>query len=345
MATNSQRKKKREKKPQKPSATMITKDFFQGKIKANAKQIFPMVVIATMSSGKSTLINALMGEELLPAQNAACTDKRFCILNDDTVQKSNLYLMDRNRNIVLKENCLKEELVKANDDEEIADILIYSCIKGILNTDKSLLIIDTPGPNNSMNSSHESKMKEILQDIKGGLVLCVLDATQPGTTDSKHLLETLYKYRVENPQVKMIFVLNKIDEIDLEKESLEQQISAVRNDLIANGFDLPNIIPLSALAVNIFKKVLHNDELTDYERRKFEWFYELYGADKLSMASYAITEDCGNMFETISVHGKDYKVADIMQAIDNTGFRLLENEIQKAQIKNGKHAMNTIQVK
>lgn len=34
---------------------------------------FEIAVIATVSSGKSTLINALLGQELMPSKNAACT--------------------------------------------------------------------------------------------------------------------------------------------------------------------------------------------------------------------------------------------------------------------------------
>ena len=34
-----------------------------------------------MSSGKSTLINALLGEELLPNENQACTSKIFKIID------------------------------------------------------------------------------------------------------------------------------------------------------------------------------------------------------------------------------------------------------------------------
>ena len=35
--------------------------------------VFPINVIATMSSGKSTLINALLGKKMMPSKNEACT--------------------------------------------------------------------------------------------------------------------------------------------------------------------------------------------------------------------------------------------------------------------------------
>ena len=66
---------------------MISRDFFPDGIKINEKRIFPMAVIATMSSGKSTLINALLGKEILPNSNAACTALNYSILDDDQKTK------------------------------------------------------------------------------------------------------------------------------------------------------------------------------------------------------------------------------------------------------------------
>ena len=45
--------------------------------------VFPINVIATMSSGKSTLINALLGKRLMPSKNEACTATITKILDND----------------------------------------------------------------------------------------------------------------------------------------------------------------------------------------------------------------------------------------------------------------------
>lgn len=45
--------------------------------------VFPINVIATMSSGKSTLINALLGKKLMPSKNEACTATITEILDAD----------------------------------------------------------------------------------------------------------------------------------------------------------------------------------------------------------------------------------------------------------------------
>ena len=44
---------------------------------------FPVNVVATMSSGKSTLINALLERKLMPAKNEACTATITCITDND----------------------------------------------------------------------------------------------------------------------------------------------------------------------------------------------------------------------------------------------------------------------
>ncbi len=68
---------------EKVDTTLISKDYFPKEIKIDETKIFPMVVVATMSSGKSTLINALLGKEILPSSNRACTALRYSILDDD----------------------------------------------------------------------------------------------------------------------------------------------------------------------------------------------------------------------------------------------------------------------
>ena len=43
-------------------------------------------VFATMSAGKSTLINALVGYNLCPSQNQACTAKVLKFTNNDELE-------------------------------------------------------------------------------------------------------------------------------------------------------------------------------------------------------------------------------------------------------------------
>ena len=68
---------------------LISKELFASNVSVNINKMYPMLVMATMSSGKSTLINALLGEELLPSKNEACTAKIYSIIDDDNAEKIN----------------------------------------------------------------------------------------------------------------------------------------------------------------------------------------------------------------------------------------------------------------
>ena len=142
---------------------LITEDFFAKGISINKKEIFPMVVMATMSSGKSTLINSLLGQEILPSRNEACTAKMYSILDDDKADSTLLYVTYKNGNTVIKNENVAEELEAANNDDEVTDILIKGYVKGVINTDKALLIVDTLGPNNSRDESHQQVMIDVMK--------------------------------------------------------------------------------------------------------------------------------------------------------------------------------------
>lgn len=63
--------------------------------------VFPINVIATMSSGKSTLINALLGKKLMPSKNEACTATITEILDND--QETFTAVVHDDEDVVLQE--------------------------------------------------------------------------------------------------------------------------------------------------------------------------------------------------------------------------------------------------
>lgn len=327
------------------SNSLIARDFFPENISVNENEIFPMVVMATMSSGKSTLINSLLGKQVLPSKNAACTAKKYAILDDDRENNTRIYVTYKNGETVIKEERIAEILEQANNNDEVTDILIRGHVKGVLNTDKALLIIDTPGPNNSRDESHERIMLDVINKIRGGLILYVLNATQLAIRDDQYLLGIIRDYIKHNKKISVLFVMNKVDMLDEEKdESIEQLVMNAREYLIENGIDNPQIIPVSALAASLFKKVLNKEELTRFEYLHFCGLYDEYCPKDFNMRSFAITNDLSEQHEIVEVHRGKYTVRDLNRAIENTGIKLLEEEIQKAQILSSEVIKNTIKI-
>lgn len=325
--------------------SFLSNDFFPSGISVDEGSIFPMVVMATMSSGKSTLINALLGGQVLPSKNEACTAKKYMILDDDQSDGTTIYITYKNGQTLIEKENISEELERANNNEEVVEVLIKDDIKGVLNTDRALLVVDTPGPNNSRDKSHEKVMEDVISKVKGGLFLYVMNATQMGINDDKYLLWKIREQITENPKISLIFVLNKVDQLDEDRgESIEQFVSIAKEYLLSNGIEKPYIIPVSALSASLFKKVLNGVELTRNEYRSFCDCYDVYQPKDYSMRSFAITDTLKNQNDKVQVRGTEYMIRDLNRAIDNTGIRLLEEEIQKAQILSSGIIKNTVNV-
>jgi GTPase Era involved in 16S rRNA processing len=311
---------------------LIDKSFFADDISIDISRIFPVTVMSTMSSGKSTLINALFGADILPRKNQACTAKVYSILDDDTIRKTKIYVTRNDGSIDVVYENLSRELEKANNDPDVRDVLISGEINGVLNTDKALLIIDTPGPNNSQDSSHEKITKSILEKLNGGLILYVINATQMGINDDRNLLMHLNYHLRKHSNTKVLFVVNKVDQLDFEKESIVDLLAQTRSYLEDNGIKKPNIIPVSALAASLFKKALAKEKLTQNQHRDFLNCYDFFKTSDNRMVSYALTDELPNQMKKIQVRDEDFTVAELMAAIENTGITYLEKYIQKAQI-------------
>lgn len=114
------------------------------------KNLFEIIVVATMSAGKSTVINALIGKELLHSANEATT-ATITRIHD----KDNLSFFPgcayRYKSELLKEsNRLDAQILKEwNADPSIKTIDLMGDIAAIRNDNAELVTYDTPGPNNS----------------------------------------------------------------------------------------------------------------------------------------------------------------------------------------------------
>ena len=297
---------------------------------------FPVVVMATMSSGKSTLINALLDKSILPSSNSACTAKSYRIFdndNDDVTEIKPFYKTATSSSVSCADwaTILKE----ANEDPNVEKIEIRTQIKGVLSTRKRLVLVDTPGTNNSQDEEHGKITLDILSKIKEGLIIYIINATQFGINDDKALLLDVCKALRKNKAINVVFVINKCDEYEDEKgESIEKIIVDIRDYIASDcGIQNPDIIPTSALLADIFKKVLRNEKLTRTECRKFKQYFKLYSPTGANLSAYAITKGHPNPCENVEVSGEVYRVADIIEALNNTGIPYLERYIQTAQIE------------
>lgn len=172
---------------------------------------YTVVVLGEFKRGKSTLINALLGENLLPSDvlpetatiNALIYSqepKLVVVKNDgseETGEPTNAYL----------------QRFSASNEEDYVNSIKY--IKIGYNADilqKKIVLVDTPG----VSDINEQRCEVTYRFIpKANAVLFLLDANSPlKRTEKDFIEEHLTKTGIDN----IIFVLNKFDCVDEDEE-------------------------------------------------------------------------------------------------------------------------------
>ena len=236
--------------------------------------VFPINVIATMSSGKSTLINALLQQKLMPSKNEACTATITEILDTDEEKYSAVVFDTDGGRITSIDELTYEIMDQLNANEKVGRIEAEGNIPFLDSDSTALCLVDTPGPNNAQNQQHKNTTYSAVNSDSNNLILYVLNATQLGTNDDDNLL----KYVAEQIQKggkqardRFLFVINKMDTFDPSSEKIEDTLKRVREYLAKHGIEEPQIYPCSASVALNLRTVLRDvddvENLTRAEER------------------------------------------------------------------------------
>lgn len=247
---------------------------------------FDVYVVATMSAGKSTLINAMLGRDLLPAANEATTATIARIMDNDQMagRFSALRIDEQGSILDSSENISLETLQQWNQTKDTFRIDIEGNIVAIKERDNVRLVLtDTPGPNNSQNEEHERTTMGFIQDSRRNpLILYILNGTQLSTKDDRNLLGLVAREMSKGGKQskdRFIFVVNKMDAFDPEKgENPLIALSNVRQYLESNGIHNPLVYPVSAYLTGLIRKP--QDKHSRKERGDFSGLADLFGEEQ-----------------------------------------------------------------
>ncbi len=251
--------------------------FYFGK-KRRMKKNKVVLVAATMSAGKSSIINALVGREILHSANEATTAK-VTRIHIGRFSNHHIVAYKCDGGLLQQINSLSFDLLKQwNCDENIAEIDVSYSI-AIHNSAANLngiTIIDTPGANNSVDSTHNDAFIQALKAYPNSTLLYVLNATQLGTTDDAEILKVI---RENHSAKNIVFILNKVDMLDGELgECVKKYVQNANGYLESLGFSKPIIVPTMALPALARKKKYSNEVLSRKERHaltnELERFYD-----------------------------------------------------------------------
>lgn len=220
---------------------------------------YSVAVVATMSAGKSTLLNAMLGEKILPSKQEACTAKVYSIEDDDDAAE---FMARKIENGKAGEwQPATHQLLQDLNESSADKIEICGNIKQIrnMNSGHAVLLYDTPGPNNSRDQSHSEITKQIIQNSSFCSLICILNATQLGTDDEFELL-TFIRKEIEKKDTTsdVLFVLNKIDDFNLtEGDSIRDSLTICKKHLRDRlGFSDVTILPVSSRVALLIRRLL-----------------------------------------------------------------------------------------
>lgn len=296
---------------------------------------YNVIVAATMSAGKSSLINALLGNEVLYSANEAATATLTRITHNRNLRNriEGVSYTQQGECHERSKNLQSAIFRQWNDNQAVKYIELYCRIEGLRKTARSLAIYDTPGPNNSQDASHKILLEEALTLPGKKLLVYVLNATQLATQDDKKLLQEIKDSPALASDNQIIFILNKVDQLDDERgETIELFLEKTRNYLEQIGYSRPVIIPAMVQTSLIAKKVLSSKDITRNQKHRLQTEIQRFRENKFNLneASYvplAIKRQVRaelKRSQPVNMQSDVFDKTELTQFIAYSGIRTLE---------------------
>ncbi len=292
-----------------------------------------IAICATVSSGKSTFLNTILGKGLMPNRMTACTARMGVIRTNDCLIKPISVIENKSKNCIYESNITSKKMDELNMDEQVKQVLTEISVPLLKKANKILYFHDSPGVNNSMDETHHEVTLNYLKTEKPEWILFLIDAQHDTVNDNVNLLKEIAEYAQKKSNV--IFLYNKVDCLKEEDgDDLDENLNEVREMIRQQGFSSPRIFPISAKAAQLFSEVLveQHQNFTDADKRLFLECYKFFKKKKNNMMRY-FEEEVSAMRnieyekldreQIVIVKDKEYIKGDILDAWYRTGVYAL----------------------
>lgn len=256
-----------------------------------------ILVTANMSSGKSTLLNALIGKKINKTLNDSCTSKVHYIHNkayeDYFIYKFDGELVvDTPLDILLEDN-------KINDT---FNIHVGTRFRSECEVNKRICLIDTPGVNYSIEKIHREITNNAIMNLKYDLLIYMFNGENMGTDDDVNHL----RFIKNNYVGRIIFLINKVDKFRVGNDSIKETLKKAYSELKKLGFKNIEIYPISSYAAYLAKMLLYNESLTEDEIDETKRLMRILNRSDYSLNQYyknrILIENRENLLEGLLVN-------------------------------------------
>lgn len=219
-----------------------------------SKSTIPLCIIGNYSAGKSTFINALIGNEILPSADESLTAKIHCIKRTkNNSPKSRVKFSYGSKDVQIElignhytlsydrskgglpqeiEDRLKEmtdaditkkvnmilSLLNRTKDELISDEIDieipFSSVGPLGESENDYVIFDTPGANSATNIKHLDVLKSKMQGLSNGLLIYLSKKDDLDSNDNEKLCRDLMEMKELDTRFTLI-VVNRADDANL----------------------------------------------------------------------------------------------------------------------------------
>lgn len=231
---------------------------------------------ATMSAGKSTLINAIIGKELSYVKRAACTATVMKFVTSPTNGVNSNIFYDEQIKLFQSESNVRD-FTKGREIPCSINSFFFSPLSS-----RHITLIDTPGVNSSQNPKHKKVTHEELSSGSTDILVYVIPVENYGSEDDYMHLSYI-KRKVDYNRI--VFVVNMMDACDFEDDSVSEIITNISEHLSDIGYEEPIVCPMSAKAGMLIKQVLYGSTLSDNDKKACNTYIDMFQNKELELGA------------------------------------------------------------
>lgn len=226
-----------------------------------------LLVVGTMSSGKSTFINSIVGKKIVKVKITVCTTSVSKIYNR----------LQPNQIVYANE----KECILTNDESLLSESYpkIALSFSGVI-SNFPVVFTDTPGVNYAYDATHRALTNKAMKDGDYDAIICVINTAYFESNETEDMIDMLPKNK------KIIFVLNQLDRFSPDDDSIEETIHNFKT-IIKEKKIMADVAPYSAKTGFLLKKESLGSNMSKIEKNELNVLKEQMNDSFFDFGMYA----------------------------------------------------------